>query len=140
MRASQILGTIAWMTVAACTHFATARIISHGLSGADIKTSAPQESKKPATVTPAAVASGAELYERFCTECHGPNGEGDGPVADSLDGPRPANLRRAAKRYSDDELYARITYGAKDMPTWGEFMTDEEIWNVVYHVESFDPL
>jgi mono/diheme cytochrome c family protein len=41
--------------------------------------------------------TGQILYVRHCASCHGPDGEGDGPLAASLKRP-PADLTRLAER------------------------------------------
>ncbi len=68
--------------------------------------------------------AGAELYLRYCTSCHGPNGAGDGPVAKWLD-PRPANLRESTLDLQG--LVERIdgrrdvgAHGSSEMPVWAE--------------------
>jgi len=43
------------------------------------------------------IAAGRADFARYCAECHGPEGRGDGPMAERLH-PRPANLRVIARR------------------------------------------
>jgi mono/diheme cytochrome c family protein len=73
--------------------------------------------------------SGMELYHRFCASCHGPGGEGDGPVARSFTVAVP-DLTRIAQRhgghYPDTWVYRVIdgrerllSHGPRDMPVWG---------------------
>jgi cytochrome c oxidase cbb3-type subunit 3 len=38
------------------------------------------------------LAEGKRLYEARCSSCHGNSGRGDGPIADSLQGPGPGDL------------------------------------------------
>ncbi len=74
--------------------------------------------------------SGAELYKRFCSSCHGARGEGDGPVAPALrvmvpDPTRLAERRRGefpaeAVRRIVDGREVRAAHGARRMPVWGQ--------------------
>jgi mono/diheme cytochrome c family protein len=80
----------------------------------------------PASIT---AASGAELFARFCTSCHGDAGRGDGPVAGSLK-VRPADLTAIAARaggaFPADDVREMIdgraplpAHGPREMPVWG---------------------
>jgi mono/diheme cytochrome c family protein len=78
--------------------------------------------------------SGAELYKRFCSACHGAKAEGDGPVAASFRIMVP-DLTRIAKRqggkFPDERIHRIIDgrqvpapHGSREMPIWGwEFAT-----------------
>jgi len=73
--------------------------------------------------------TGAELYKRFCSACHGAKGEGDGPVAASFKIMVP-DLTRIAKRqggkFPDERIHRIIDgrqvpapHGSREMPIWG---------------------
>jgi mono/diheme cytochrome c family protein len=78
--------------------------------------------------------TGAELYKRFCSACHGATAEGDGPVAASFKIMVP-DLTRIAKRqggkFPDERIHRIIDgrqvpapHGSREMPIWGwEFAT-----------------
>lgn len=79
--------------------------------------------------------SGQELYDRYCSACHGAEARGDGPVAATLNKPVP-NLRRlvaaggafpaAAIREAIDGRSMVIAHGTRQMPIWGyEFWVEE---------------
>jgi cbb3-type cytochrome oxidase cytochrome c subunit/cytochrome c553 len=61
--------------------------------------------------------SGQRLYARYCANCHGPRGEGDGPGGTTLR-PRPANL--AEHEYSAARLADVLLNGVAGaaMPAW----------------------
>jgi mono/diheme cytochrome c family protein len=73
--------------------------------------------------------SGAELYKRFCSSCHGSGGEGDGPVASTLRVMVPDLTRLAERRGGEfpadavrrivDGREVRAAHGARQMPVWG---------------------
>jgi mono/diheme cytochrome c family protein len=73
--------------------------------------------------------TGPDLYRRFCASCHGREGLGDGPVAESLKVMVP-DLTRIAKRHGGvfpaeqvrkivDGLEIHPPHGPRDMPVWG---------------------
>lgn len=74
--------------------------------------------------------SGKALYERFCAACHGIQGAGDGPVADSLKVEVPdlrLLSRRAGGKFPRDRVIRIIdgrhiigAHGTRTMPIWGE--------------------
>ena len=78
---------------------------------------------------------GRELYLRYCSACHGPQGKGDG-VTGTLMRPQPADLTRLASRYGGefpmeqvvrtiDGREALRAHGEAVMPVWGEVLSDE---------------
>lgn len=77
----------------------------------------------------AEASTGRKLYVRYCSSCHGPQGQGDGPAAPALRTP-PADLTRIAQRrggefpeaeitaYIDGQQFVRA-HGSREMPVWG---------------------
>lgn len=73
--------------------------------------------------------SGAEMYERLCASCHGPGGQGDGPVSSLIKIGVPDLTRIALRdggefptedvRRAIDGRWDRRAHGARDMPVWG---------------------
>jgi len=81
---------------------------------------------------------GREIYEKYCMECHGETGRGDGPRAPLL-APRPGNFVSAAtSTKSDAELLGIITYGAPRtaMRGWKDELTEEGRLNVLAFIRS----
>ena len=80
--------------------------------------------------------SGAELFERFCAACHGPEAHGDGPVARGLATAVP-DLTRISERNGGefpaeairetiDGRSPVLAHGTRVMPVWGyEFWVEE---------------
>ena len=73
---------------------------------------------------------GQTYYIRYCASCHGPNGDGKGPVANVLS-TKPADLRLLGERYGMPLRAERLrefidgrsfiaAHGTRDMPVWGE--------------------
>ena len=84
-------------------------------------------------VTPEQLRSfdGEKLYQNLCSDCHGPTGAGNGPVAGHLD-PRPANLtllsREHGGKYPSTAVLTTISgrYSSSEMspamPRWEEIL------------------
>jgi mono/diheme cytochrome c family protein len=81
------------------------------------------------------IAQGQAIYLHYCAACHGPNGEGNGPVARALKTP-PTNLRLLSDLYGnplqEDKVARAIdgraeveAHGPREMPVWGERFSAE---------------
>ena len=88
-------------------------------------------------------STGATVYARFCTGCHGQEGGGDGPNARSLPVPPARHAsREAMSTRSDDDLYDTIAGGgaimnrSPRMPAYGETFTPAQIRGLVRHIRS----
>jgi mono/diheme cytochrome c family protein len=85
---------------------------------------------------------GEILFDLHCSVCHGPKGQGDGPVVDHWreDARRPANLTDARfSQYPDALLYGVVTQGVGGMPPLRENMTERQYWDVINFVRSLQP-
>jgi mono/diheme cytochrome c family protein len=80
--------------------------------------------------------AGAYAYRTYCATCHGTNGKGEGPLAESLRF-NPPDLSLISKRNGGDfpaEKIHRIVDGRKplpghggpDMPIWGDAFRNAE--------------
>ncbi|HEV8617060.1 MAG TPA: CopD family protein [Methylomirabilota bacterium] len=77
------------------------------------------------------IADGGRLYAAHCAGCHGPEGAGDGPAGRWMT-PRPANLRgHHVALHTAGDLFWWITYGLRQMPAFGERLTEEQRWDLV---------
>ncbi|HYF38387.1 MAG TPA: cytochrome c [Gemmatimonadales bacterium] len=80
-------------------------------------------------------AAGDTLYQNFCTVCHGPTGNADGPVSSQIGAP--SLLTARARAYSDGYLYSIIRYGRGLMPRYGDKVYSQvERWAIVNHVRK----
>ena len=92
------------------------------------------------------LAAGRRLYSRNCMYCHGDYLDGKGHFADALN-PLPANFRDQGtiSQLEEGYLYWRIATGGPGlpdgatpwnsaMPVWQDFMSEEEIWQVIAYI------
>lgn len=89
------------------------------------------------------LAAGRRLYFRNCMFCHGDHLDGKGLFADAVN-PLPANFRDSGtiSQLEEGYVYWRIATGGpglpdgatpwnSSMPVWQDFLSAEEIWQVV---------
>lgn len=94
------------------------------------------------------IAKGHKLYSRFCSPCHGENGNGAGYNAANLD-PQPRDLTDSQEEYmaklSNDEIYEVLQLGgygvdlAGTMPVWGKVFSEEELWSIIAYIRTLHP-
>lgn len=74
-------------------------------------------------------AKGPEMFRAYCAACHGADGRGGGPAADSLK-KRPADLTQLSRKNGGAFPALRVenviqgadtveAHGSRDMPIWG---------------------
>lgn len=106
----------------------------------------------------ASLENGKQLYTQNCAACHGENGAGDGVFADdlassgeasmqsmsgSMDSMQqtPANFTNSQRMLgaSPALLEGKILRGGMGtgMPMWGSIFTEEQIWDLVSYLYSF---
>lgn len=80
--------------------------------------------------------NGKVLYDTYCTNCHGSQGKGDGPVGQSLIPPA-ADLT-VTEQKSDKQLLDVIRKGRPGtaMPSWKGDLSDAEIHDVLSYVRA----
>lgn len=82
------------------------------------------------------VARAGELYQAHCLLCHGIEGRGDGPAADSLN-PKPADFTSThIRQHADGELFWWISKGIRgtSMPAFEKMLTERERWMLVHYL------
>lgn len=87
---------------------------------------------------PATASRGQTLYLQYCTVCHGPTGEGDGPVvgANRLPALPTLNLRSdRARALTDGYIWGMIANGRGVMPSYARIPSDDR-WYVVNYVRQ----
>jgi len=94
----------------------------------------------PLPATPETVQRGQALYRRNCAPCHGPQGRGDGIIANyfrQANVPPPVDFTSDRVRgRTDGELFFYISNGIGNMPPFRTLMTEEERWALVAYIRS----
>lgn len=93
--------------------------------------------KNPLAASDEVLAKGGDLYKKNCLMCHGETGKGDGPATKFVK-PAPADISvaEAQAKWTDGEIFWKITEGKKPMPSFGKKLSEEERWSVVHYVRS----
>ncbi len=93
------------------------------------------ELRNPFAPTPEALARGKRVYETICVVCHGPQGQGDGPIIGRFPNP-PSLTADRAKGLPDGQLFHIITRGQGIMPSHAVQVLPEDRWRAVLHVRQ----
>jgi mono/diheme cytochrome c family protein len=84
----------------------------------------------------AALERGAQLFQQYCTECHGRDGRAQlDVISDATDLTQPTYYYSGS---SDQEIFNSIANGAGvAMPAWrAQLGSDTAVWDLVYYVKS----
>ena len=96
----------------------------------------------PLPKSPEAIEQGKALYhgKGACFNCHGKDGDGNGPLAAQLK-PSPRNFRHHGfwRHRTEGEIFWVIKNGSAgtSMVGFGGQLTDEEIWALIQYARSF---
>lgn len=92
----------------------------------------------------AEAASGEEIYNFYCAQCHGPTGKGDGINVTEDMPATPRDLSNAAEmnKLSDADIKNVVLDGGPAMgksgvmPPWKKTLTDGEVDSIVKHLRK----
>lgn len=103
------------------------------------------------------LSKGRELYNHYCSHCHGENGrQNEGYNWSSMPDPKPKDLSNKSEMqtFKDEEIFGTISRDMKDtspqggdkigddefavptMPTFKYTLAEEEIWSIVAYVRT----
>lgn len=89
----------------------------------------------PIVADEASLQRGKEIYDIICINCHGEDGQGDGPALVN-ENRKPSEFNAEhVKELKDGELYYIIKHGVEESPmlAWS-FLDDEDIWHLVNYI------
>jgi mono/diheme cytochrome c family protein len=77
---------------------------------------------------------GAVVFTNYCQVCHGPLGQGNGPVTQGSF-PPPASLQaERAVQMKDGQMFHVLTYGQGNMPSFSAQLSREDRWSAILHI------
>lgn len=96
------------------------------------------EIDNPLPMTPEVIEAGQELFLTHCAVCHGPTGDGRGPVVGQNRLPPivPPLATGNATTLSDEYIYGVIWVGRGLMPPYGVRVHDLERWQIVNYIRQ----
>jgi mono/diheme cytochrome c family protein len=96
-----------------------------------------QELKSPFSEDDAAhLARGSFVFTHYCQVCHGPLGQGNGPITQAGFPPPASLLAERAVQMRDGQMFHVLTYGQQNMPAFAVQLSPEDRWSVILHVRS----
>lgn len=93
------------------------------------------ELRNPLVAGPETLARGKQVYDTVCTVCHGPKGEGDGPIIGRFPNP-PSLVAGHAKGLPDGQIVHVITRGQGIMPSHAAQVLLPDRWRVVLYLRQ----
>jgi mono/diheme cytochrome c family protein len=93
------------------------------------------ELRSPVAAAPDVLARGKQVYDTICTVCHGPKGEGDGPIIGRFPNP-PSLLAAHAKALPDGQIVHIVTRGQGIMPSHAAQVLLPDRWKVALYVRQ----
>lgn len=103
--------------------------------GPDEALRAGRELRNPAAATSAELLRGRSVYETICVVCHGPQGQGDGPIIGRF--PNPPSLRAEhARNLPDGQIFHIVTRGQGVMPGHAAQVLPEDRWRVILYLRE----
>jgi mono/diheme cytochrome c family protein len=85
---------------------------------------------------PSIEARGATVFATFCSPCHGPAGEGDGPVTLKGVPPPPSLFAQHALDLPDGQIFHITTYGQKNMASYAAQIDQLDRWRLVGYIRG----
>jgi mono/diheme cytochrome c family protein len=86
---------------------------------------------------------GSLVYKNYCQVCHGPLGQGNGPITQAGFPPPASLLADRAVSMRDGQMFHVLTYGQQNMPSFAGRLSREDRWNAILYVrmlqEPFAP-
>lgn len=84
----------------------------------------------------AAQARGAVVFARFCTPCHGADGEGGGLAVQRGMLPPPSLRAERAEKMPDGQMFHVLTGGQGNMASYAVQVPPEDRWKAILHVRA----
>lgn len=85
------------------------------------------------------VRRGGETYRVYCITCHGPTGDGDGPVPKRGFPPPPSLLTGNSRMMKDGQLFHILTYGQGNMPQFAAQLSRDARWDMINYIRDMQP-
>jgi len=90
--------------------------------------------KSPSEPTIELALKGKKLFDQTCVACHGNPSMGNGILPTATDLGSDKYFER-----TEGEAFFQITNGMGAMPSFADQFTDEEKWNIIHYIRSYNP-
>ncbi len=95
-----------------------------------------KEVANPVAPSITALNRGCQVYQRFCSICHGRSGQGDGTVASRVSAFSMNIVGKATADLPDGTLFHIITHGQNNMPAHTSQIAQDDRWKLVYYLRD----
>ena len=109
---------------------------TYGATPEEALRAAAELSSPNALEDPDADARGTEVFNTFCSVCHGAGGHGDGNVTKRGVPPPPSLLLEHATKMSDGQMYHVVTLGQGNMASYASQVGREDRWLAIRHIRT----
>jgi Cytochrome C oxidase, cbb3-type, subunit III len=92
--------------------------------------------KNPLPRTMEVLKRGEFVFNTYCYECHGPAGEGNGPVTNGTPIKPPTLISDKIRDYPDGSIFHVMTRGQTIMPSYASQILVKDRWAVVHYVRA----
>jgi mono/diheme cytochrome c family protein len=96
--------------------------------------------RSPLPHTEEIIAQGEKIYSDFCVQCHGKEGQGNGPVVEKGGHPAPQAYNGPLKDLPEGKMFHTLTYGKGAMGSHASQLTKTERWKVVAYVKELQKI
>jgi len=96
--------------------------------------------KSPFPQTKEMIEEGEKIYANFCVQCHGAEGQGNGPVVEKGGHPAPQAYNGPLKDLPEGKMFHTLTYGKGAMGSHASQLTKVERWKVISFVMELQKL
>lgn len=93
----------------------------------------------PLSASPKTYENGRKLYNKYCRNCHGENGRGNGVDGRNLTPPpKDFHKNQYLQNHSDPYLFFRISEGKPEttMPGWQGVLSEKQRWALVHYIRK----
>ena len=95
------------------------------------------ELKNPLSSSAMVENKGHELFNLYCSSCHGETGHGDGAAGHQGVGPKPADLHDdRIQNQTDGALFWKVNTGRGTMPAFKEVISEEQKWQLITYIRK----
>jgi len=81
---------------------------------------------------------GKKIYNLYCAQCHGVDGQGDGPASTYIK-PEPANFTETNDDFTmQGQWFWKVSEGVEttNMPPWKYVLPENDRWKAIYYVQK----
>lgn len=92
--------------------------------------------KNPIPCSEAVMETGKDLFDKFCSHCHGKKGDGQGQIVQRGKFPPPPAYDGPLKDLPVGKMYHTLQYGKGLMGSHASQLTPDERWMIIHYIQK----